>query len=150
MALNAIDSKIQKAITSVNAGDEHQLQMCGYLQAMRGRADTYIGKAQPDISMPVLIQFIEDKDLMLPHGETERTTDFYLSNPQLATNTNPEVVRGIHDKLDDLIYAFYRKLQDEGLRPKFIGQRERLIEQIAAWHDVGIMFQMTMIIDARC
>lgn len=149
MALSTVDSKIQKAITSINAGDPYHLMMCGYLQAMRGRVDTYLSKVMQDVSLPMLVQFIEDKEVMLKNGNRIRTMDFYFFN-SIETTTNPEIVRNVHDKIDDLIYEFFRNMQDEGLNPMFVGVRERLIEQINATYDAGIMFQMTIELDARC
>ena len=45
---------------------------------------------------------------------------------------------------------FFQNLQTDGLRPAYVGQKERLIEQVAALYDAGIMFQLTIELDARC
>jgi len=150
MALNAIDTKIERAITTINVGEEHQLMFCGHLLAFRGRADTYLNKNQSAVSLPCLIQFIEDADTILPNGDTDKNINFYLFNTIEAVYTNPEKVRAVHDKLDEVIYQFFRNLQEEGLMPRFTGQRERLIEQIPSAYDAGILFTLTIRVDARC
>lgn len=149
MALSTVDSKIQKAITDINTGSEHTLAMCGYLQAMRGRENTYLSKAQGIVKAPILIHFIEEREVTLKNGNRVRTIDFYLMN-DIDKNTNPEFVRNVHDALDEIIHKFFQNLQTDGLRPAYVGQKERLIEQVAALYDAGIMFQLTIELDARC
>ena len=149
MALNSVNRLIQTAITSVNADNS---AYCGYLLAMRGRTDTYIKKTQEQLPLPCLVQYIEYKEETLDYGERLREIDFYMFGAiEVKDNSvNPEAVEEVHEIIDNAIYEFYRNLQDAGLRPAFVGKRERLVEQIAAVYDAGIFFTLTLTLDAKC
>ena len=146
MALNSVNRLIQTAITSVNADNG---AYCGYLLAMRGRTDTYIQKTQSQLSLPCLVQYIEYEDETLKSGERLRQIDFYMFGSIEKKDNNPEAAEEVHEIIDNAIYEFYRNLQDAGLRPAFVGKRERLVEQIAAVYDAGIFFTLTLTIDAK-
>jgi len=49
-----------------------------------------------------------------------------------------------------MIHEFFVNLQAEGLIPDYVGTKRRLIEQVAAMYDAGILFQLNIILDARC
>jgi hypothetical protein len=147
MALNSVNRLIQTAITSVNADNG---AYCGYLLAMRGRTDTYIQKTQSQLSLPCLVQYIEYKEETIRNGERLREIEFYMFGSIEKKDNNPEAVEEVHEIIDNAIYEFYRNLQDAGLRPTFVGKRERLVEQIAAVYDAGIFFTLTLTLDAKC
>jgi hypothetical protein len=147
MALNSVNRLIQTAITSVNADNG---AYCGYLLAMSGRTDTYIQKTQSQLSLPCLVQYIEYKEETIRNGERLREVEFYMFGSIEKKDNNPEAVEEVHEIIDNAIYEFYRNLQDAGLRPTFVGKRERLVEQIAAVYDAGIFFTLTLTLDAKC
>lgn len=147
MALTSVNSLIQTAITSVDADNG---ALCGHLLAMRGRTDTYIQKTQSTLPLPCLVQYIEYKEETLRNGERLREVEFYMFGSIEKKDNNPEAVEEVHEIIDDAIYKFYRNLQEAGLRPAFVGKRERLVEQIASVYDAGIFFTMTLTLDAKC
>ena len=147
MALTNVNSLIQTAITSVDADNG---SYCSYLLAMRGRTDTYIQKTQSTLQLPCLVQYIEYKEETLRNGERVREIEFYIFSSIEKLDNNPEKVEEVHEILDAALYQFFRNLQEAGLRPAFVGRRERLVEQISAVYDAGIFFTMTLTLDARC
>lgn len=147
MALTDVNRLIQTAITSVDADNG---AYCGYLLAMRGRTDTYIQKTQSQLALPCLVQYIEYKEETLRNGERLREMEFYMFGSIEKKDNNPEAVEEVHEIIDNAIYEFYRNLQDAGLRPAFVGKRERLVEQIDAVYDAGIFFTLTLTLDAKC
>lgn len=146
MALTDVNSLIQTAVTTVDADGTY----CGYLLAMRGRTDTYIQKTQSQLDLPCLVQYIEYKEETLRNGERVREIEFYMFSSIEKLDNNPEKVEAVHEICDTAIYDFFRNLQDAGLRPDFVGKRERLVEQIASVYDAGIFFTLTLTLDAKC
>lgn len=146
MELSTLDTNIRDCIQSINAGTAENPVWCGWALAMRTREDIVFQQVRG--SYPALIQWIEDKERDLPNGNVEKTVNFYMLNPKDKAN-DTLTVRAIHDLLNNLVYLFKNALSNYYICD-FIGERERLIEQIASVNEAGILFSMTIQVKRPC
>ena len=146
MEISNFDKNIRDCIQSINAGSVTHPVYCGWALAMRTREDVVFTQVRGNY--PALIQWIEDKEFDLPDGDIEKTVDFYMINPKGETN-DTLTVRAIHDLLSTLVYQFQQALGSY-YKCEFVGERQRLIEQIASVNEAGILFTLKIQVEREC
>lgn len=144
--LSNFDKNIRDCIQSINANTVSHPVYCGWALAMRTREDVIFTQVRG--SYPALIQWIEDKEIDLENGDIEKTVDFYMINPKEEKN-DTLTVRALHDTLSDLVYKFQKALESY-YKCEFVGERQRLIEQIASVNEAGILFTLKIQVEREC
>jgi len=146
MDVSNFDATIRDCIQSINAGTVKNPISCGWALAMRTREDVVFQYIRS--SFPALIQWIEHKERDLPNGDVEKTVDFYMVNPKDKT-TDTLTVRALHDKLESLVFAFQQALSNY-YKCEFVGDRTRLIDQIASIGEAGVLFTLKIQTTREC
>lgn len=146
MEISNFDKTIRDCIQSINAGTTANPIYCGWALAMRTRENVVFNHVKG--AYPALIQWIEDKEVDLDNGDIEKTVDFYMVNPK-DVKTDTLSVRALHDLLSDLVYKFQQALSEYYLC-EFVGDRQRLIEQIASVNEAGILFTLKIQVERPC
>ena len=142
MELNSLDTAILEAIQSIDDGNGGG---CGWLPSMRthtGLETSYVVN-----TFPALIQYIDnEKETDLPNGDVLKEIQFYLVCPKKTLDTLE--VRILHDMLNKKVLQFAKKL-NRTFNCEFIGDRERLIEQLPMI-EAGILFTLAIKVDHEC
>ena len=73
---------------------------------------------------------------------------FSMVNPKDKT-TDTLTVRALHDKLESLVFAFQQELTNY-YKCEFVGDRTRLIDQIASIGEAGVLFTLKIQTTREC